>query len=160
MWLWGSPSLPQHPLRTHLLQAGGGTPRSGVSGLEALEPGGLDACPPGHSGPPVSRLLTWCKWSPRNVRGVWGGSSWEGEKEWPDSINNPQPWRVAPTMMFLLVNSICPGLIPQASAHPAPLPPISFLPFYLLPVPGAASHLPLPPPPLKHPSSSFLGLMN
>lgn len=27
-------------------------------------------------------LLTWCKWSSRNVGGgVWGGSSWEGEEE-------------------------------------------------------------------------------
>lgn len=26
-------------------------------------------------------LLTWRKWSPRNVGGCGGGSSWEGEEE-------------------------------------------------------------------------------
>lgn len=85
------PTLPQCPLLTCSSQGGVGHPEvGGGSGLEALEPRGLDACPPSHPGPPVSGLLTWCKWSPWNVGGWWGRSSL------PDSINNPQPWIVAP----------------------------------------------------------------
>lgn len=38
-------------------------------------------------------LLTWCKWSSRNVwgGGGGGGAAGKGRRSWPDSINNPNP---------------------------------------------------------------------
>lgn len=80
-------SEPSLSWRVPSRDGGGDTLRKGVSGLEALEPQSLNACPPGHPSPPVPGLLTWCKLSPWNVGVVGGGQLGVGVGSLPDSKN-------------------------------------------------------------------------
>lgn len=149
MWLWGyfcSCLLGSGPFPGG---GGGDALRRGLSGLGALEPQGLDACPPCRPGPPVSGLLSWCKLSPWNVGSGFGGRQLAG-RSLPAAKNKPRPWTAASQGFVVPIPH---GLRPlPGSPSPSHHPP-------RFPLLEPGERVPPPAPPLKGPSS-LLGLAN